>query len=220
MVASGSRPQRNLTGKEEAFCQHVANGKTFLESFRIAYDAKGYSKGAAQVQAYRLSCKDHIAARIRELREKIEERMVLSRSRKRHILYEIAEKKSNQPHERIKAIEVDNRMTGDEAPVKVEGDVTVGLVLTALLSSTSVAEKIAEPVETETKAIEIVAGEADEQSASDEAKVVHSLMAPSSPIPSHLSESEAPAGPFDQSGDQMPVNPVLEQAKAREYEDG
>lgn len=208
MVAAVRSPQKLLSGKEEAFCQAVANGKTFLESFRIAYDAKGYSKGAAQTQAYRLSCRDHIAARIRELREKIEERMVLSRSRKRHILYEIAEKRSNQPHERIKAIEVDNRMTGDEAPVKVEGDVTVGLVLTHLLGSTAVPEKIAEPVSQAQETLE-------DPKAEQTLEVIVTDDAPQA-IPSHYSHSVAPAGPFDAPAAPMPVKRL---ASAREYDD-
>jgi hypothetical protein len=58
---------------------------------------------------------------VEELKEQIKVE-VLTAARKRELLHSIAENTDNDIMARIKAIEVDNKMTGDNAPVKQEHD--------------------------------------------------------------------------------------------------
>jgi hypothetical protein len=60
----------------------------------------------------------------------------LSRQRKREILCAVATDERMPASVRIRAIEVDNLMTGDNRPVRVEGEITLDSILKALEPST------------------------------------------------------------------------------------
>lgn len=62
----------------------------------------------------------------------------LSRARKREILCDIAE--DSEDGYRLKAIEIDNKMTGDEAPVRLEGEITLRGILERLQPSLGLPE--------------------------------------------------------------------------------
>lgn len=213
MVASAT--YRSLTPQQEFFARLVAEGKSHAESYRIAFKSKG-SINSVKSNAYKVAIRPEVEAKIAEFKAKAEERMVLTRSRKRHILYEIAEAKRNRTGDRIKAIEVDNRMTGDEAPVKIEGDVTLGLVLGSLMQSTLVPEKLAQPVNepiTLPEAEEVLPSSPPEKVTGDTEQSVASLPPA---IPSPLPHSVAPTGPLDTPA---PKPPLKRLATSREYDD-
>lgn len=111
---------RELTAKQEKFCQGVAEGLTYADAFRRAY---GQGKRATQTlyrDAYRVMESDKVAARIAELKEEQQAARLATRIRKREVLNEILEDSDESAQSRIKAIEVDNLMTGDNKPQKVE----------------------------------------------------------------------------------------------------
>jgi hypothetical protein len=138
MVAP-AKPYRNPTPKEEAFAQAVAHGKPLVDAFRIAYPGRSDKPHHAKQEAYKIAQRPPVAARIKELQKPELERFYLSRARKRELLYTLAENPRNSPIERIRAIDMDNLMTGEyKQNIRVEGEVTLGVILKNLASTTGI----------------------------------------------------------------------------------
>lgn len=110
---------RALTPKERVFADAILDGKGPSEAYRIAYDTKASGK-VVSVNGAKVQKRPHVSKYIAEERLRARNRRFLTREKKRGILAEIAEKKTAKNSDKIKAIEVDNRMTGDDAPQKVE----------------------------------------------------------------------------------------------------
>jgi hypothetical protein len=60
----------------------------------------------------------------------------MNRQRKREILKAIANDSRKSPMARIAAIKVDNEMTGDNAPVRIEGEITLHTIFNSLGGTT------------------------------------------------------------------------------------
>jgi hypothetical protein len=202
MVAEApKKTYRQLTAKEEAFAQYVASGKTASEAYRLAYDPKGKPNTFKQ-NAYTVGRRPQVAARIDALRKPDDQRLYLTRARKREILLEIAENKRNKPLERAKAIDLDNQMTAEYTQnVRVEGEVTLGVILSSLGLTTG----IPAPAEVKalSQAIDVQASEPVQEQAPE---------APQQPI----------RGPLDDDLEQMGAGVPLKREnapKARTYVD-
>lgn len=115
---TGEELAAKLTAKQRAFANAIAAGAGGSEAYRIAYNTKGRDKDHAS-KASKLRRLPHVAAYITHLISKQERRRELNRERKRELLAEAAEDTKAKWPERIKAIEVDNVMTGDNAPEQV-----------------------------------------------------------------------------------------------------
>ena len=108
-----------MTAKQRAFAQGILDGLTGSDAYRRAYAPKTVNKASIAQIACRLSSHPEIMAYIAQERAKLDEQGLLSRLEKRKILAKIARR---APHKQgsIEAIKVDNAMTGDNAPQKVE----------------------------------------------------------------------------------------------------
>lgn len=142
MVAS-ARINRDLTPREEAFARLVASGKNNTESYIQAVGYKG-KRSTAKVTAHYLAQDPAVQAFIRELKERANESAILTRTEKRAILANLA-RKSPQHTTRISAIKVDNEMSGDNAAVKIEGELTLGVVLGSIKQVQPIVELTQEP---------------------------------------------------------------------------
>jgi hypothetical protein len=76
-----------------------------------------------------------VAAAGREVKESID--VGLTRTEKRRILKRLAQNPKLDPVDRIRAIQVDNLMTGDNKPVRFEGEITLHGIFQALKSTTA-----------------------------------------------------------------------------------
>lgn len=65
----------------------------------------------------------------------------MTRAEKRRVLKRIAMNPKLDPIDRIRAIQVDNLMTGDNKPVRFEGEITLGGVFAALAQTTGLPAK-------------------------------------------------------------------------------
>lgn len=126
-----------LNAREAAFCHQVADGGNQTQSYQAAYPGKR-SDASAAVAANRLLKKDKIKAYLEALQTAETEALVYSRQKKRERLYQIGEalQPGVSPGEQIQAIKVDNDMTGDNKPVRVEGEITLKGILDALKPTT------------------------------------------------------------------------------------
>ncbi len=111
-----------LTGKQEAFAQALADGMTPSEAYRSAYDPKTMSSLTLRTEAYRTGQMPAVAARIATLKAEVALIRYVTRDRKRQVLAQVIEGKlrGREIAGRMKAIEIDNAMTGDNAPIKQE----------------------------------------------------------------------------------------------------
>lgn len=110
---------RPLTHKQRAFAENILNGMGVSKAYREAY---GSTMGAAavHVEASRTLRAPHVAHFIETERAKMDAAALLTRLEKRKHLATIARNAKGKAGDRIRAIEVDNAMTGDNAPQKVE----------------------------------------------------------------------------------------------------
>lgn len=111
---------RKLTNKQEAFAQAIADGMDQSKAYHSAYAVKTNNRFTVTRKAHEIAHLGHVANRIAELKGQLADSKLLNRLRKREILCDVAEDVEQPAQNRIKAIEADNRMTGDDAPQKVE----------------------------------------------------------------------------------------------------
>lgn len=112
--------RRDLTPSQRAFAHAIADGKDQSAAYREAYNCPNSSARTVKVNACRVRLVPRVAAYIAELQAKQDEKRFLTREKKRQILADIALATTSKASERTKAIEVDNVMTGDNAPQQVQ----------------------------------------------------------------------------------------------------
>lgn len=104
-----SSPLKNA--RHEKFAQFVADGKFESEAYELAFNCKKNS-ATARVNSSRLLTNALVRARIEFLKAQNAKAAGLSREEKREILAKIA-RSGRYDNDRIRAIQEDNRMTGD-----------------------------------------------------------------------------------------------------------
>ena len=108
----------NLTAKQLAFCNAILDGKGPSEAYRTA----GYYVGSPKVVSVKAQeVQNHplVQQYIQEQRERLEDKRLLSREEKRRWLAKVVRKGVGRL-DRLKAVEIDNRMAGHNAPERVE----------------------------------------------------------------------------------------------------
>jgi len=65
-----------LTPKQEAFARYIAEGLTYAESYKRAYNAENMSDNAVRVEASRLVASPNISLMVMELQEVANERSI------------------------------------------------------------------------------------------------------------------------------------------------
>ncbi len=120
--------KRKLTTQEISFANFIVDGLTQTEAYRRAYNNR-LEGTALRVEAHKKANSPRIAEYIAGLRAKLEDSRLLTRQKKRQILFKIATDPKAKKGERIEAIKTDNAMTGDNKPVRVEGEITLFSVL-------------------------------------------------------------------------------------------
>lgn len=116
-----------LTAQQEAFAQHVADGKSQAEAYRLAYPRfRGNDKTCWEMASRAMR---KVGARVEALREKLAEKALWTREQSVTVLSGIAcgaEKCSD----RVSAVKELNAMHGFNAPVKMD---VHGMMLAAVL---------------------------------------------------------------------------------------
>lgn len=114
---------RPLSEKRRMFALHLASGLPQTEAYRKAFQPKG-SYETTRVAACRMAKDPRIKAEVAKLQEQLRNHpdpaTMMERVEKRRILADIARDTKADARKRIAAIEVDNQMTGENAPQQVE----------------------------------------------------------------------------------------------------
>lgn len=119
-----------LTPKQERFCHGIVDGKTQFDAYKEAYNTKNMANNSIYVEASKLMDNPKIAQRIAELRERIDNKLIMSATKRAEKLTEFVN--NDDPSIAMKAIDILNKMTGEytqkvEASVAQEIEVNITL---------------------------------------------------------------------------------------------
>ena len=98
-----------MISKQERFCQEYVR----LNNGTQAAINAGYAKSGARTEASRMLAKPNIAARVAELQAEIKARTMLDVERRMEILAKIATEEYESQNDRMRAIDLLNKMTGE-----------------------------------------------------------------------------------------------------------
>src|SRR4051812_27932819 len=115
MNAELVRLAAKCTAKQRAFVHELAAGVPPSEAYRRGYGSVKKDKCLA-AKASHTKASPNVSAYLHALIGEQEKTRFLTRERKREKLAAIVNKDAERTADRIKAIEVDNVMTGDNAP--------------------------------------------------------------------------------------------------------
>lgn len=110
-------PHVNLTAKQEAFCQGIADGLGQADSYRAAYDAEDMKENSVYVQASKLMKNPKISQRIAELRSEVQEKQLWSREMSVKALVQAYREGSGSV--KVAAVKELNAMHGYNEPAKI-----------------------------------------------------------------------------------------------------
>ena len=140
LITSDDAPaMAELSGDDEMFVGFILDGLSGTQAYLKVHPK--VTAASAATLGHRLLRKVNIAEAIEEGRNLLRTEATMSRQEKREILAGIArgKVKDTKASDRNQAIKIDNQMTGDEAPIRVEGELTIGKMLKGVKSSTGLA---------------------------------------------------------------------------------
>ena len=130
--------REKMTVKQIKFAHAVVEGLPLRQAYRSCYPKA--SIPTCDCEGSKLRKNPKVSQYIDLLMAPAAEALVYSRQRKRETLFKIGENLIPDEHfsgsERIQAIKADNDMTGDNKPVRVEGEITLGGIFQALQPTT------------------------------------------------------------------------------------
>ncbi len=109
-------PHVNLTAKQEAFCQGIADGLGQADAYRAAYDAEGMKDNTIYPLASKLMKNSKVAARIAELKSEVQEKQLWSREMSVKALVQAYREGSGSV--KVAAVKELNAMHGYNEPTK------------------------------------------------------------------------------------------------------
>jgi phage terminase small subunit len=118
-----------LTAKQEKFIQNIIKGMSQREAYKDAYNAENMKDETIDTEACLLFNDQKIAKRYSDLIKELEKEAVMTAIEKRMLLKEMALDKENSINDRLKALDIDNKMAG-EYVTKVEADVNADINIT------------------------------------------------------------------------------------------
>jgi len=107
----------NLTAKQEAYCQGIADGLGQADSYRAAYDAGDMKENSVYVSASKLMKNPKVTQRIAELRSAVQEKQLWSREMSVKALVQAFREGSGSV--KVAAVKELNAMHGYNEPAKL-----------------------------------------------------------------------------------------------------
>ena len=101
-----------LRPKQEKFIQNIIKGMSQRQAYKNAYNAK-YSVKSIDEKASTLFNSEKVQERYKELLKKADDESIMTAKFKRQALKEIFKNKENNMNDRLKALDIDNKMAGE-----------------------------------------------------------------------------------------------------------
>ena len=129
LYSGGGRMKDKLTPKQEKFIQNIIKGMSQREAYKDAYNAENMKDESIDCNACKLFNDAKIKQRYEELLKELEKEAIMTALEKRKLLKELALDKENSVNDRLKALDIDNKMAG-EYITKVEAGITADINIT------------------------------------------------------------------------------------------
>lgn len=122
-----------LTPKQEVFARKVVEGMTQADAYRAAYSCKRMTDKTIWENASRLMADSKVQARVKELRDKINDEAIMSAQKRLEWLTKVIQNDEESTGDRLKAIDLMNKMQGEyiqkiAADVQTETTINIELV--------------------------------------------------------------------------------------------
>lgn len=111
---------RELTGKQEKFCQSYAKGMTQTDAYKSAYDTKNKTEKSIWELASRLGNNVKVTSRIAVLKEQVAKKQLWTREESIKTLRTIARKSIAKDNDKTGAVKELNSMLGFNSPKQID----------------------------------------------------------------------------------------------------
>lgn len=121
-----------LTPKQELFVQKILEGMTQADAYRSAYSTKRMADKTIWENASRLMADSKVAARLKELRDKIATDSIMSAQERLEWLTRLIQNEEEGTNEKLKAIDIMNKMQGEyiqKIAAEVQAETTISIEL-------------------------------------------------------------------------------------------
>lgn len=113
-----------LTPKQERFAQLIVEGRSQADAYRESYSCKKMSDKTIWENASRLMADSKVVARVKELRDQISLKSVMTAQERLEWLTSIIRSEEQMTSDKLRAADIMNKMQG-EYVTKVEGNLSV-----------------------------------------------------------------------------------------------
>ena len=122
-----------LTPKQEVFARKIVEGMTQADAYRAAYSCKRMTDKTIWENASRLMADSKVQARVKELRDRINDEAIMSAQKRLEWLTKVIQNDEESTGDRLKAIDLMNKMQGEyiqkiAAEVQTETTINIELV--------------------------------------------------------------------------------------------
>lgn len=119
-----------LTAKQERFIQNIIKGMTQRDAYKDAYNAENMKDATIDTEACLLLKDPKVAKRYQEILKGMEKEAVMTALEKRLLLKEMILNDKNSMGDRLKALDIDNKMSGEYIDnLKIESDNTLDVTV-------------------------------------------------------------------------------------------
>lgn len=121
-----------LTLKQEKFVQNIMLGMNQADAYRASYNAKNMGDNAIYREASLLLENPKVTQRLKELRDQLANESIMSAQKRMEWLTSIVNATGESTGDRLKAIDILNKMSGEYVQ-KVQADVDTDVTVTVVL---------------------------------------------------------------------------------------
>lgn len=121
-----------LTIKQEKFVQNIMLGMSQADAYRASYNAKNMGDNAIYREASLLIENPKVSQRLKELRDQLANESIMSAQKRMEWLTSIVNATGESTGDRLKAIDILNKMSGEYVQ-KVQADVDTDVTVTVVL---------------------------------------------------------------------------------------
>ena len=121
-----------LTIKQEKFVQNIMLGMSQADAYRASYNAKNMGDNAIYREASLLMENPKVSQRLKELRDQLANESIMSAQKRMEWLTSIVNETGESTGDRLKAIDILNKMSGEYVQ-KVQADVDTDVTVTVVL---------------------------------------------------------------------------------------
>ena len=121
-----------LTIKQEKFVQSIMLGMSQADAYRASYNAKNMGDNAIYREASLLMENPKVSQRLKELRDQLANESIMSAQKRMEWLTSIVNATGESTGDRLKAIDILNKMSGEYVQ-KVQADVDTDVTVTVVL---------------------------------------------------------------------------------------